>query len=195
MRPAENNLTFGVDLSRNFKSKWLDCHYGVNPHHNHYTGLAPFSEKETQFVRDMMAKYLSQTKAYVSTRRNGHSLLYPYASSKKRLYNVKKVMKVAADMTDKVNMRAGAINTFINDSIHSMNGYLRCGHSVDYAYDLGIPYAFEMRVFLTTESEVLSLFQEMPKNYIDSLLKGYIGGIKKLYDAIVAEHNSQKNNN
>lgn len=186
-RPSENNLTFGVDLSRNFDSKWLECRYGLHPNHKHYPGLAPFSEKETQFIRDVLNTHLSRTKAYVTARRNGHSLLYPYASTIRTLHNEKKIMKIAAAITDKVNMRAGIINTFINDSIHAMNGHFRCGHSVDYAYDLGIPYTFELRVFLTVETEVLSLFQAMPKNYYRSLLVGYMAGIKKLYDLIVAE--------
>lgn len=186
MRPSEDNLAFGVDLSRNFKSD-LECHYAPNTFSNHYAGSKAFSENESQFVRDMLLKYSNQTRAYVSMRRNGHSVLYPYASTNKMLYNQNEIMKLASGITNKVNQQTGLVHVFMNDSIYAMNGHFRCGHSVDYAYDLGIRYAFEMRVFLESESELMTLFQGLPKNYIATLLRSYLSGIKRLYELVILE--------
>lgn len=186
MRPSKDNLAFGVDLSRNFKSE-LECHYAPNVFSNHYAGSKAFSETESQFVRDMLNKYLNQTKAYLSIRRNGHSMLYPYASTNKKLYNQNEIMKMAFGVTNKINQQTGLVHVFMNDSINAVNGHFRCGHSVDYAYDLGIRYTYEMRVFLESEHEVMSIFQALPKNYIDTLLRSYISGLKRLYELIIVE--------
>lgn len=184
MRPTEDDA-FGIDLSRNFDIKWSLC----NPHNGsvysmHYPGPEPFSEKEAQFVRDVLNKYKKWTRAYVSLRRNGHSLLHPYASSSETLPNEKQVQKLSYEVTNRINQRAGTIHTFINESISEMNEFHRCGHSVDYAFVLGIPYCFEMRVFLGEETETLDLFQQEHKGYFTSLLVGYLSGFKRLYELL-----------
>lgn len=184
MRQSDDDA-FGVDLSRNFDHKWGEC----DPHNGslysmHYSGTGPFSEKESQFVREILNKYRTRIRAYVSLRRNGHSLLYPYAASTTKLHNEKQVKKLAYEITNRINQRAGVIQMFINDSIHGMNEHFRCGHSVDYAYDLGIPYCFEMRVFLGEETETMSLFQAVPKGYFTTLLLGYLSGLKRLYELL-----------
>lgn len=176
-------------MSRNFQNKWLGCRQGRNLHHKDYPGVRPFSEKETQFVRYILAKYNGQTSVYVTVRRNGHSLLYPYAASKKRLCNTKKkIMHLASGITNKVNQRPDVIQfSSMTPFMQYVRTYLRCGHSVDYAYDHGIRYAFEMHVFLGVEFEVMSLFKALPKTYFNSLFIGYISGIRTLYELLVAE--------
>lgn len=191
LKPSEDKMSYGVDLSRNFDHQWTACKKCENSFSPQYPGVEPFSENETMFVRDVLHQYKTQAKAYISVRINGHSLLYPYAYSKVTIDDVASYKKVAEQIIEKVNQRAGVIQLFSTESIFSMNGKPHCGHSVDYAFDLGIPNAFEMRVFLGTETQVMSKFQAMPRGYHSSLLLGYISGFKKLYEIIT---NAKKKN-
>lgn len=184
MRPTIDNA-FGIDLSRNFGHKWNRC----NPHNGsfyslHYNGPEEFSEKETQFIRDVLKKFKVRTRAYLSIRRNGHALLYPYASSSVKIPNEKQVAKLAYEITTRVNQKAGVLQIFTNDSISGLNGFHRCGHSVDYAYELGIPYCYEYRVFLGEETDTMAMFQAVPKAYFQTLLAGYLAGLKRLYELL-----------
>lgn len=187
LKPSEDKMSYGVDLSRNFDHQWSSCKKCENSFSANYPGVAAFSENETRFVRDVMNKYKNQAQAYISVRINGHSLLYPSAYTKVKIDNVAQVKKVAEEIIDKVNQRAGVIQLFSTESIYSMNGKPHCGHSVDYAYDLGIPNAFEMRVFIESETQVMSRFQSLPRGYHNSLLLGYLSGFKKLFEIVTAD--------
>lgn len=180
-------MSYGVDLSRNFDHHWGDCKKTENSFSPYYQGLSSFSENETRFVRDVINHYKNQAKAYISVRKNGHSLLYPYAYTKVKIDDEAQYKKVAEEIVEKVNQRAGVIQLFNTESIFSMNGKAHCGHSVDYAFDMGIPNTFEMRVFLGSETEVMSRFQSLPRGYHNSLLLGYISGFKKLFEIITTE--------
>lgn len=180
-------MSHGVDLSRNFDHKWNECKKHGNSFSPQYPGLSPFSENETRFVRDVMNRYKNQARAYISVRKNGHSLLFPYAYTKVKIDDEAQYKKVAENIVDKINQRAGLIQLFSTESIFSMNGKAHCGHSVDYAFDLGIPNSFEMRVFLGSETEVVTKFQSLPRGYHNSLLLGYISGFKKLYEIIITD--------
>lgn len=186
LKPSEDKMAYGVDLSRNFDHQWGACNKCDNTFSSNYPGVAPFSENETRFVRDVMNKYKNQAKAYISVRTNGHSLLYPYAYTNVKIDSEEQYKKVAEEITDKVNQRAGVIQLFNTEPIYSMNGKAHCGHSVDYAFDLGIPNAFEMRVFLGSETQVMTKFQPLPRGYHNNLLLGYLSGFKKLYEVITS---------
>lgn len=180
-------MSYGVDLSRNFDHQWGSCKKNENSFSTHYPGVAAFSENETRFVREVMNKYKNQAKAYISVRINGHSLLYPSAYTKVKIDNIAEYKKVAEEIIEKVNQRAGVIQLFSTESIFSMNGKAHCGHSVDYAFDLGIPNAFEMRVFLGSETQVMTRFQSLPRGYHNSLLLGYLSGFKKLFEIVTTD--------
>lgn len=187
LKPSEDKMSYGVDLSRNFDHQWSSCKKYDNSFSAQYPGVAPFSENETRFVRDVLHTYKNQAKAYISVRTNGHSLLYPYAYTKVKIDHEAEHKKVAVEIVEKVNQRAGVIQLFSTESIFSMNGKAHCGHSVDYAFDLGIPNTFEMRVFLGSETQVMTRFQSLPRGYHNSLLLGYLSGFKKLFEIITAD--------
>lgn len=189
LKPSDDKMSYGVDLTRNFDHQWSACKKRQNSFSSHYPGAMPFSENETRFVRDVLNKYKSQARAYISVRINGHSLLYPYAFTKVKINNENQFKKVADGITDRINQRAGTIQLFSTESIYSMNGRPHCGHSVDYAYDLGIPNTFEMRVFLGSETQVMKRFQSLPRGYHNSLLLGYLSGFKKLFEIVTANNN------
>lgn len=187
MRPSADSSAIGVDLTRNFDFKWDSCRKMRSVYSVHYPGAHAFSENETIFIKEALLRHKDNTRAYVSIRMNGHSLLYPFAYAEEELDNELKIKKMAYEVTNRVNQRAGVITMFTNDSIIGMDGRPLCGSSVDYAYYLGIPYPFEMRVFLGRTSKIMADVQAFPRGYHSQLLMGYISGIKRLYELVVAE--------
>ncbi|KAM3963336.1 carboxypeptidase B1 [Aphomia sociella] len=185
--PSDGTPSIGVDISRNFESQWGSCpriDSGFSPI---YPGAAPVSENETLFIKDVLNKYKKDIKVYLSIRRDGHAIMYPYSYTKNYPTNSEKLIKVAGDITAKVNQRAGGVSMFLNHSIYEFEGKPRCGHSVDYAHDIGIPLTYEMRVFLGSDNLIMSKFQTLPRGYETSLRNGYFSGIRELYNIIIKE--------
>lgn len=174
-------------MTRNFDSQWGACPRVDWGFSQIYPGPAAGSENETIFIKNVLNKHKKDTKMYLSIKRDGHSLNYPYAYSKSSTTNVNIVSKMAADVAARVNQRTGGVHLFTNNSIFETEGKAHCGHSVDYAYDVGIAYSFEMRVFLGSDNRIMSKFQALPRGYETSLRNGYFSGIRELYNAIINE--------
>lgn len=191
-RKLEEKGCIGVDVSRNFDTNWGACPKVENAFSSVYPGKSPSSENETIFVKQVLEKYKRHIKAYVSIRRNGHAILYPYAHAK-NLHTDAQLEGAAADITAKVNQRAGTVHLFSNTSIFEFEDKARCGHSVDYAHSLGIPLSYEMRVFLGSENHILSKFQTLPRGYENTLRMGYYNGIRELYNIVAKERQYGKN--
>ncbi|XP_038211426.1 zinc carboxypeptidase A 1-like [Zerene cesonia] len=192
MFPLQETFTFGVDISRNFDDSWSSCRSTENIFSSEYPGPGPASENETIFISSVIAKYKPNLKAYLSIRRDGHSILYPFASISSS--PASPVQIKAGEIAAKVNQRSGTLQWFANMSIYEMNGKPWCGHSVDYAYNKhGIAYSFEMRVFPESDNTIMSKFQSLPKGYDASLRNGYFTGIRELYNTVVSEKTTQRN--
>ncbi|CAK1551488.1 unnamed protein product [Leptosia nina] len=188
LKPLEENQSFGVDISRNFDDSWNACSLPDNIFSHDYRGPTAASENETQFISDAIEKHKQDLKAYVSLRRDGHAILYPFASKSITTEALERATSVAGEIAAKVNQRSGGIQSFLNTSIHDMNGDARCGHSVDYAYNKhGIPFTYEMRVFPETTNRIMSKFQTLPKGYEGVLRNGYFSGIRELFNIIASD--------
>lgn len=174
----------GVDITRNLDYKWNLCAARA-PYSPKYQGPSPNSEIETKFIKKTIDHYKTNLKAYLSLRINGHSLLYPYAHTDKIPSTVKDLIKAARNITTKINQKAGNIQVFVNSSIHDSNSEPQCGHTVDYAYDTGIPLTYEMRVFMGNDKQIMSNFQTLPVGYENSLRNGYFNGIRELYNIVI----------
>lgn len=177
-----------MDISRNFDVSWDLCPGNDNVFSFNYPGPKPASEVETVFVTEVLKKYKNNIKTYISLRRDGHAILYPYASKVAKFPSLEEVKKRASSIAGKVNQRASGIEWFTNDSIYNVNGKAYCGHSVDYAIsNLNVPYAYEMRVFPEQSKDILSMFQTLPKGHEASLRASYFSGIRELYNSIINE--------
>ncbi|XP_046970484.1 zinc carboxypeptidase A 1-like [Vanessa cardui] len=188
-----NTKSYGVDVTRNFDESWNNCPANKNIFSQKYPGRVPNSENETIFIMEVLNKYKSDIKTYVSLRRDGHGIFYPYASKNITFSSIEKVKKRAGDVAAKVNQRAGGLQWFVNDSIFNMNREAHCGHSVDYAINkLNIPFSFEMRIFSKTDDEILSNFQSLPKGHEVTLRAGYFSGIREIYNSIMNERKQKK---
>ena len=71
--PRTRHNSNGVDLNRNFDYKWEECYSPPNPGDYGYKGVAPFSEKESQYVRDTLLKY-SDAVAYLDMHNHGQPI-------------------------------------------------------------------------------------------------------------------------
>lgn len=77
-RRNNGNGTFGVDLNRNWGYEWgLNSGSSGNPSSEIYRGAAPFSEPETQIVRDL-ARSLPRLAAQVDLHSYGQLILAPW---------------------------------------------------------------------------------------------------------------------
>ncbi|CAB3228890.1 unnamed protein product [Arctia plantaginis] len=187
LKPSQDDASFGVDLTRNFESQWGACPKVDWGFSQIYPGPQAASENETMFIKNVLSKHKKDAQVYLSIKRDGHSINYPYAYTRSQTQNHNYLNKVAADVSARVNQRTASVHLFTNSSIFEAEGKAHCGHSVDYAYDLGIPLTFEMRVFLGSESLIMSKFQSMPRGYETSLRNGYFVGIREIYNQIVHE--------
>lgn len=187
----ENQIN-GVDITRNFDDAFHDCGLMYNGYSPEYQGSKALSEAESTFITKTLNKYKNKLRAYVSIRRDGHALLYPYASNNATIYGVKKLKEKAAEIAAKVNHKSGFIEMLVTSSIIEMNSKPHCGHSVDYVFNkFDQPYAYEMRVFLESDHRAMSKFQTLPRGYEGNLKMGYLSVIKELYNIVVSEHRNR----
>lgn len=128
-RPIPGSSCKGVDGNRNFAAHWNE---GDNHHpcEVDYKGPHPFSEKETQSLRDVMEEYKGRIKMYISIHTYGNSILYPYAYTFDVPKNIQELKRVANAGCNAVFKKFG--EKFICK--HSHNLYLASGGSDDFAY-------------------------------------------------------------
>ncbi|CAG5055668.1 unnamed protein product [Parnassius apollo] len=189
MRISEVDHSIGVDISRNFEYAFSECNRIVNGFSSQYPGNKAMSENETIFIANVLEKYKNNLRAYVSIRRDGHAILYPFASTSNSNANVDRVKEKAGEIVAKINKKAGFIQPLANNSIFEMNKKAHCGHSVDYVYNkYKQTYAYEFRVFLESDQRIITKFQALPRGYETTLRTGYFSVIKELYNIVVSDH-------
>lgn len=76
-RRDNGNGTFGVDLNRNWGAGWGVIGSSSNPGHETYHGTGPFSEPETQVMRDFVLAHPSIA-AYCDIHSFGQYIMFPY---------------------------------------------------------------------------------------------------------------------
>ncbi|XP_012288601.2 carboxypeptidase B [Orussus abietinus] len=75
-----NNFSscYGVDANRNFGLKWMTVGASSNPCSDTYAGPKPFSEPETQALRDFALSKKGLVKAYLTLHSYGQYFLHPW---------------------------------------------------------------------------------------------------------------------
>jgi len=124
----------GVDLNRNWDSHWILARGGDTD-----SGPQPFSEIETQTIRDRVTAF--NPKVFLIVHSGTFGLYTPYAFTEKLgPVNEDGMLKVL-NVVDKkyCNCHPGGAATEV--------GYLSSGTSVDYVYDHGAPYSFAWEIY------------------------------------------------
>lgn len=154
--------TFGVDLNRNYSYQWGGAGSSGDTYSEIYRGPAPFSEPETQAVRDFLQKI--SPKVLISYHNFSQLILYAWgytyspAPDKALLDSLALVMAHKIRSVHGVNYTAGQSSTL----------YLASGDTVDWLYALlGVPaYTIELRPassfpgFELPEDQIQPTFEE-----------------------------------
>lgn len=141
--PSKN--CFGVDGNRNYGFKWGVSGVSSNPcDPETYAGSKPFSEVETQIVRNIMMENQQQLKLYVSLHSYGQYLVYPWGYTGDVLpRDWKKLHNLARMVSDSV-VRAGGRPFNV---MSAGQWYPAAGGSDDFAFGVvGVHYSYTMEL-------------------------------------------------
>jgi carboxypeptidase T len=138
-----NGDTFGVDLNRNYGPiEYWDAPNGgssTSGVSDTYRGTAPFSEPETQIIRDFLAQ--RNIKCALNYHTYSNLLIYPYGSLEQETADSLIFREFAIDMT--------AHNGYAVGTDQQTVGYSTRGNSDDYFYD-GDTLANSGKIFAMT---------------------------------------------
>ncbi|GIY89888.1 carboxypeptidase B [Caerostris darwini] len=155
----------GIDLNRNFDINF--CEDQSPQCAATYCGSKPFSEKETQAVRNILKRLQKRLFAFFDIHSYGAMWMFPYAKSMEipRNYEeMKRLSEIAVEAIKKVNgseYRVGPAARVV---------YTASGSSMDYAFDvINVKYAFAIELreaninplgFIMHEEEIQPLLEE-----------------------------------
>ncbi|XP_041638062.1 carboxypeptidase B2-like [Cheilinus undulatus] len=129
----------GVDLNRNFDANWCTEGASHNPCTSTYCGTSPESEPESKAVADFLRSHKDTIQLYLSIHSYSQLLLFPYAYKEEQAENHNDLLEMAQEAAQEIKKLYG------NDYKYGPGAttiYLAPGGSEDWAYDLGIKYAF-----------------------------------------------------
>jgi carboxypeptidase T len=120
--------TFGVDPNRNFGYNWGLTGSSCDPLSITYRGVAPFSEPETQAIRDFVATH--EFYASISYHSYSQLVLYPWGYTRDAAPHKEQLSKMAEDMANAIKDVHGMNYT----SRQASDLYRASGDSDDWLY-------------------------------------------------------------
>lgn len=158
--------TYGVDLNRNYSFKWGFDNQGSSPDSiSHvFRGQSPFSEPETQAIRELVAKH--DFKALVSYHNFSQVILYPwgYKTGPSQIDDL--LAKLSQTMSERIQAVHGRIYDY---GRAGSTFYLTNGDTTDWALgEYAIPsFTIELPPidllhggFFNSEEDIQSIFAE-----------------------------------
>jgi len=135
----------GVDLNRNFDYQWdhKDNHADLyNMSSEAYHGPEPFSEKESQALKEFILDHKDHIKAYVTIHSFGQFILTPWGFTREKPKSWPKLSKVIKKTVDKIEAFTDEKYKFLH-VLDLTEDEIVTGNSVDWAYGVAkIPYVF-----------------------------------------------------
>ena len=137
-RKKNDNGSYGVDLNRNYGFQWGKEGSSSNPNSETYRGKAPFSEPETQAIRDFILGH-SNIKMLISYHTFSELILYPWGYTYQDIENPQDLgafQRMAQHMAKLTGYKPQPISDL----------YLSSGDTTDWAYgERGIfAFTFEL---------------------------------------------------
>jgi len=130
---------FGADPNRNFPVEWGTTGSSPFACSDAYQGPEPFSEVETQNIRDFYRSFEEVPVFSLALHSYGSLLLYPYSYSFDALAaNAEEQQRIGTKAMDALN----AVNGADFEAIHSAALYPAAGDASDFYYDEGTRLAF-----------------------------------------------------
>lgn len=122
--------TFGVDLNRNYGHEWGGPGSSGSTFSETYRGTGPFSEPETQAVRDFLQQH--PPKALISYHNYSQLVLYPWGHTNAPAPDEALLNNLSVAMADKIRAVHGVRYT----PEQSSDLYLASGDTTDWLYAL-----------------------------------------------------------
>ncbi|MFQ5706051.1 MAG: M14 family zinc carboxypeptidase [bacterium] len=146
----------GVDLNRNYDYNWKDGGDG-KPSSWFYRGKGPFSEKETQAVRDLAIR--ENFVIGISYHSYGESILFPWGNYKKPP-DLDLIVDIASKMASRIRRLSGRGNY----SILPLNGRVGQSSIWMYGYLSVLDYIVEVATeYFPAEQDISSIINENMK--------------------------------
>ena len=120
--------TFGVDPNRNFGYNWGLAGSSGDPEKETYRGVAPFSEPETQAIREFVATH--EFYASISYHSYSQLVLYPWGYTKDAAPHKEQLSKIAEDMANAIR----DVHGMNYSARQASNLYRASGDSDDWLY-------------------------------------------------------------
>jgi hypothetical protein len=136
--------SIGVDLNRNYGYMWGGAGASRNPGSETYRGPEPFSELETQAIRDFVSQH--DFVFAISYHAHGQMILYPYGYTYNDPAEEEIFVKIGENMDGLITNNAGSVNSSYAVKQGS-DLYLTSGTDNDWLYgQMGI-YAYTIELY------------------------------------------------
>ncbi len=160
-RSQNANGTYGVDLNRNYGYRWGTGGSSKDPNSDTYMGTAPFSEPETQAVRNFIDAHNNLT-TLISFHTFSKLILYPWGGS----YSPVEAKDEAVFKTMAGKM--ADMNGYVPEQASDL--YIASGDTTDWAYGTHKIFAFT--------------FELDPKNDFMTGMNGFYPGAKIIPEVV-----------
>lgn len=142
-RSANADGTFGVDLNRNYGYGWGTGGSSDDPRAETYKGTAPFSEPETQAVRDFIVTHPRMT-SLLTFHTFSELILYPWGGSKDKVGQNGKGTYLDGQTFSTMAQAMAQWNNYTPEQASDL--YIASGDTTDWAYgERGIiAFTFEL---------------------------------------------------
>ncbi|MEA2051679.1 MAG: M14 family zinc carboxypeptidase [Euryarchaeota archaeon] len=127
-RRDNGNGSFGVDQNRNFGYNWGLAGSSDDPEKETYRGVAPFSEPETQAIRDFVATH--EFYASISYHSYSQLVLYPWGYTNDAAPHKEQLSNMAEDMANAIR----DVHGMNYSARQASNLYRASGDSDDWLY-------------------------------------------------------------
>ena len=141
-RRNNGNGTYGVDLNRNYGYEWGTGGSSDDPSSDVYMGPKPFSEPETQVIRDFVEAHLN-AKVLLTFHTFSELVLYPWGHSNDPIPNQKD-----RDVFVKMAKTMAAWNGYTPEQASDL--YIASGDTTDWAYGTHGIFAFTFELSPTS---------------------------------------------
>ncbi|XP_062135059.1 carboxypeptidase B1 [Drosophila sulfurigaster albostrigata] len=144
-RSPNGGNCFGTNLNRNYDIGWLIGYAAQkDPCHEHYAASKPFSEVETQAVRDIMQDLVKSGRGvmYLTLHSRHRCVYYPWVHKSTPAANVKQLREIAKIGAEAMQSAAGTPFTYEQAGAEDPFG----GTSLDYAYSIGFPLSYALEL-------------------------------------------------
>ncbi|XP_053975214.1 carboxypeptidase B-like [Hylaeus volcanicus] len=154
----------GVDGNRNYDMEWMTIGASSSPCSETYAGPKPFSEVESQHMRDFILAHKQNIKAYLTFHSYGQYILYPWGFTSKVPSNEPELRNLASNFAKAIAKSRRTQYTYGTSANHL---YPAAGGSDDWAMGkagISLSYTFELpggnSGFLLPPSEIKAVGTE-----------------------------------